>query len=500
MNTLFFSHQGLSPMHQAAEAELMHQATSAGETVYLLHCNAGLLTCSLNSTHNLIGCAICDARCGKTFHKLAIPKDQVFALDRKLFPDSFTGELPVDLPSLMKYSYQGINIGRGVASSVISVLREYQLDIHGKHQELVVLHLRNAIGALVNYVRVLDAVKPDRVVLFNGRHSETWPLISLCEARGIRYATHERGGSNYLYQVFQNSLPHSIATRRGIMNELWDSTPRAEALNAATKWYEAKRLGKHKDDKNYLNKQAQGVMPDGYSPDKHNIVIFNSSEDEMQAIAEWKTDLFQQQNQAILQLLAELSDNDDVHIYIRMHPNLIGVDNQQTRELFLIRQQNVTVVRPEEKTDTYTLMENADVVLCFASSAGVEATFWHTPSVLYGRAFYEGDDAVYEPKSFEELIRLLTTRGLAPKSRQNVLKYGYFVSHFGKPFEYASVVGPNEASIDGEPFGRLNASSGKKMISYLPRLPDWLKAHRVLTGKSLSPFKLSRLFSHIRNE
>ena len=498
MITLFVSLQGLSPMHEATEGELLQQFVPKSDKTYLLHCDACLLTCSLNSTHNLLGCAVCDARAIDFAARLPV---ETLRLRKEMFPASYPGVMPANLEELLRTEFEGVNIGRGVASSAISTLREYELDPRQAHRNLVELHLRNAIGALRNYREVLDRIAPDRVIVFNGRHSELWPLLELCRQRNITFYTHERGGSDQLYQLFENSLPHSIRTRQRLMQELWDAAPPEERVRAATEWYEIKRLGKNRDDRSYLQHQRSGELPEGWDPDRHNIAIFVSSEDEMQAIKEWITPLYRQQNEVVTRLLADLRGRTDVHVYIRMHPNLGAVDNRQTRELYALEQDNLTLIRPREAFDTYAVMEAADVTLTFASSAGVEATYWRTASVLYGRAFYEGEDAVYEPQSYPELLDLLTTPGLPPKPRENVLRYGYFVSHFGIPYRHARVVDPRTVYLaDGSKVKRFTWGALGNLLRYLPQVPDWLRTHRIVTGSRLRLTQLARLYSHLREK
>ena len=497
MRVLILSLQGISPLHQATEAELIYQRLEAGHHVEVLHCGACLTTCSLNSTHNLFGCAVCDARAVRTARMLNVPTRQ---LDRRLFPKRYDGPLPDTKEGLLGLTYEGVNIGRGVVSSTISILREYHLDATGKHRALLELECRNAIGALRNYRRVLDDLQPDEVILFNGRHSELWPMIELCRQRGIDYVCHERGGSIHRYQEFRNSLPHSIATRRRLMNELWESTPPEVRRERATAWYESKRRGQNTDDRSYLGGMRAGALPANWDTNIHNIVIFNSSEDEMQAIAEWQTPLYRHQNEVIAEVLQHLADRRDIHVYVRMHPNLFVVDNQQTRELYALRQENLTVIPPDDQVDTYTLVERADVVLTFASTAGIEATYWGTPSVLYGRAFYEGEDAVYHPQSFTELIQTLTAPDLKPCTRDRALKYGYFVSHYGKEYVYAEVSGPKTASVGGHPLRRFGPRVVARLLAFLPQLPRWLRTHRIVTGKRLRLSQIVKLYSHLREK
>ena len=497
MLTLFLSLQGISPLHQATEAELLHRRLAAGHRVAVLHCGACLRTCSLNSTHNLLGCAVCDARALTTARRLGVPTRQ---LDPRLMPETYGGALPPTVKGLLDLTYEGVNIGRGVVSSTISILREYLLDPQGQHRELLELQCCNAIGALRNYQRVLDELRPDEVILFNGRHSELWPMVELCRQRGIDYVCHERGGSIHLYQEFRNSLPHSIATRRRLMNELWELTPAETRAARATQWYESKRRGQNTDDRSYLDGMDRGALPAGFDGGKHNIVVFNSSEDEMQAIAEWQTPLFRQQNEVIVQLLDVLRGRDDLHVYVRMHPNLAGLRNTQTRELYALRQDNLTLLAPTDPVDTYALLEAADVVLSFASTVGIEATYWGTPSVLYGRAFYEGEGAVHHPGSFAELLQTLTFSGLQPPSRDRALKYGLFVSHYGEPYRYARVEGPKTAYVGDEKLRRFSPLAVRRLLRFLPQLPQWLRTHRTVTGRRLKLRELHKLYSHLRTK
>ena len=325
-------------------------------------------------------------------------------------------------------------------------------------------------------------------------------MLELCRQRGVDFVCHERGGSEQQYQEFRNSLPHSIATRRKIMDALWESRSPQERTAATHRFYQNKRRGSSSDDRSYLQRQKDGMLPADFDVEKHNIVIFNSSEDEMQAVGEWQSPLFKQQNEVILRLLDTLRSRTDVHVYIRMHPNLRVVDNQQTRELYDLRQDNLTLLRPENPVSTYTLLEAADAVLSFASTAGIESTYWGTASILYGRAFYEQQEAVYEPQSFGELVRLLTTPDLPAKPQENTLKYGYFMSHFGEFYHFARVTSSKEARVGGRRLQRLTPRTVLFLFRFLPQLPRWLRTHRTVTGRRLRLQELHKLYSHLRTK
>jgi len=496
--TLILSLQSLSPMFAAVETEVIKKELAEGHEVHLLLCGEGLPTCSLNPTHNLLGCATCQYRSEHFAQRAGIAPEYFHKLDRNLIPKEFLDEMPANLKELMSLEHRGINIGRGAASSSISILREYNLRPKGEHRELISLELRTAIGALLNYERVLDRLQPEKVYLFNGRHSELFPMVELCRKRNIWFACEERGANPQRYHLFKNNLPHSIKSRRDTMEELWAEADSVEKVIQAAAWYENKRKGTAKDDRSYIDGQVEGTLPSEWQDELHNIVVFNSSEDEMKTISEWHTDLFENQNDVILKIAEALKGRIDVHLYIRMHPNLGVVDNQQTRELYALQQDNVTVISPQEKIDSYHLSEAADVILTFASTIGIEATYWGTASVLYGRSFYEDMEAVYEPKSFSELIEKLTEPGLTPKLRESTFIYGYFVNHYGEAFKFANVRTPADVTLMGEQVQQMTFSAFRKFIGYLPQMGRWLRVHRIVTGTRLKLSQLTKLYSHLR--
>ena len=497
--TLFFSNQALSPMHQAAESELIRLRLDAGHDVHVLHCEAALRTCALNQTHNLLGCATCAYRSAHLAHLAGVPTENRHTLDERLFPDRFPEPFPTTLAGLMDYHYEGVNIGRGAAASAISTVRDTALDGAGEHREMFELQLCNALGALRNFRRLLDRLQPDEVVLFNGRHAESRPLVELCEQQGLNFVCHERGGSIQLYQPFRNNLPHSIRNRRKLIQELWDSYDPARAREQAIGWYESKRVGRNTDDKSYVGDMASGKLPDHWDAKKHNIVVFNSSEDEMKSIAEWNTPLFDSQNDVIADLVTALAERPDVHLYVRMHPNLGKLDNQQTRELRALKADNFTLIPGPAPVDSYSLAEAADVVLIFASTIGVEATYWGTASILYGPSFYAGDDAVYEPRSFSELLDLLTTPGLPAKPRENTYKYGLFISRNGREYQHAEVNAANDAMIFGERVYRTPPAALPRVLKYLAtKLKTWRSTHRTVMGRPLRLSELTKLYGRLR--
>ncbi|GAB5552436.1 MAG: hypothetical protein Sapg2KO_20270 [Saprospiraceae bacterium] len=492
---------GLAPLHFGTELELLDKAIKSGNKVYVLKCNTGYASCYFNPCHNLIGCAICTARTDRFHDLLQIPKDQIFSIQHLLKEKQI--QLPTfnHLNDLLDYEFEGINVGRGVASSVISLERDYAILDNERQQELINVQLEMAINALLNYRQIIEQVRPDEVYFFNGRFAEQFPMVEYCKNQNIPFFSHERGSSQQKYQVFDNALPHSIVSRQEIMAQLWQSSEKSIAETKAKKWFTDKRKGQALDDKSYLGLQKADQLPTSFDSKKHNIAIFNSSEDEMKAIGEWETPLYQHQNE-VIQRLIEYFDKQDinVHFILRMHPNLGKVNNQQTKELYNLRSKNLTLIGPFEKVDSYALAEACDQILTFASTIGIEATFWNKPSILFGKAFYDNLDAVYTPKSFEALCKLIGTHDLVPKPKANTYQYGYFMANFGTSFKKFNYDGKFNSSFSKIKLDRITFKTLIHLIGSFTQFPIWWKLNKIIFNRRLNLKDLFRLKSHTHND
>ena len=474
---LFLSLQGSMPPHQAGEAELMLQYAREGAEVHLLSCDAQLLSCRYNFTHQPVVCATCEANCQRSADVVGIPAANRHRISRALFPATLEGELPRNTAELLTFEYEGVNVGRGVAATCISLLRDHDLRPRSTHRDLITHELRNAVGAARNYRKLLRELQPSEVLVFNGRHVQCWPMVDLCQKLNVTWHTHEAGANLQRYQLFPHSLPHSIETRRNMMVTGWRNADPATRVEVAENWFRSRRAGTNTDDKVYVGQQRRGSLPPTFDPELHNIVIFNSSEDEMKTIVEWATPLYASQNEAIRRVIADTAGEGNLHVTLRIHPNLRTIDNQQTRELKELNAPHLTVVAADDPVDTYELMQAADVVLTFGSSTGIEATFWGVPSILLGHSFYEGQRAVYEARDFDHLRELLNTRLLPPQPRENTYPYALYVLTCGKPFEHLTV----NAGGRGR-YGTESLQAGRKRqrsyhLKYAKYYPAWLRLH-----------------------
>ena len=487
MNILFYSNTGLTSKQIGLTGEVISNLIEEGHHITYVWCNSVLENCYFNKSRNPIACASCQSRQKAILNQVDTSKVKNISL----LPLARKGQFEIpkfkDLEELKAYEFDGINLGTGVASSIISHERSFEFE-NLKFQDLIEVEMLKSINVLLNFKKLIAEEKPDSIYLFNGRFAESWPVLNLSQHLKVDFNCIE-SASRFKYNIYKNSLPHSIGYRDIEMKSIWkdgESDPKRTQLSED--WYTSRREKTAVNELVFTGAQKDNLLPPSFDPSKRNIAIMNSSEDEIKVIPEWKTDMYKSQNEAIFQMVEYFKDQKDIHFILRVHPNLGKVNNSQIREIREYSSDNLTKISPESEVDTYYLMDQCEKVITFGSSAGLEATFWGNVSLLYGSSFYMHLDCTYNPKSFDELVRLIEDKELAPKPKESTYPFAYYRSIFGKEpvhFNY-DLENPKLSSFKGMQLKQFYLNSIPKLIKYLPRLNHWAKLHKHYFKEKLS--------------
>jgi len=488
---LVYSNTGLSSRQIGLTAEYLQTIQHKKVEVKVVMCNGVLENCYFNPLHNSIACASCQSRSHQLLKEIGISKKDILSFKEY----DFEFELPFfnSLEELLDFKFEGINIGRGVASSIISYYRDYHVTSK-KYGDLIELECKKSINVLYNFKEIIDKEKPAKVVLFNGRFSEIYPLLEYCRSIDLDFVSLESGAKG-TYEIFENSLPHSIKYRHRSMMELWnDKSIENSKITIANEWYKKKRYRDDSIEISFTKNQELNALPLNFDSTKNNVLILNSSEDEMKVIEEFHTDLFNTQNEAIEKIVSQFENNSETQFYLRVHPNLGKVDNVQMKEIEQMNFKNLTIIGPNEPIDTYAIMMACDKTIVFGSTSGIEATYWGKASILLGKSFYYYmEDTCYKPISYEELFKLITTENLPPKSKEACLPYGYYFSTYGIKTKYFEYKGLNNSTFKGKRIKKWYPSTFLYAVRYLFQSRKWAKAYRAALGKRL---RLTDLFRY----
>ena len=444
MKILVFAPYAINTPHFETELEIIQNHLDAGDEVILLACNGDLSTCDVNFPHNTAICVKCIGRRRNGIRKLSksIEIRPIYFLQEhdkrelKRMDSNFASR-----EKLKQCKIENFDVGYGILSSLISCLREPEPDLV-RYRKFVHRNIISSVAVFRSMQNYLSIYKPQLVYIYNGRYAPLRAAKQACQSKNVQALIHEKGSSIFQYALYENTTPHDLSFMRRKIRETWESNhDRSEKITKAEEFFINRSKGICKTWIPYTKDQSAGLLPTNWDSEKTNIVIFNSSEDEFEAIGEeWKNPLYNNQNDGIRMIANSLRNDDRIRIYVRIHPNLKNIVNRQTIEIHSIASPNLTIIPADSPVSSYTLLQNAEKIVTFGSSIGIEAVYWGVPSILAGQCYYRSFGATYNPANHDELIEMIHS-DIVPKNRETALPYGYYFNTFGIPFRHYEAEG-----------------------------------------------------------
>ncbi|MCG8583662.1 MAG: hypothetical protein MI757_03025 [Pirellulales bacterium] len=479
--------------HFATALEVIEDHLDAGDNVTVLACQGQMNACDMNPDRSEAKCMRCRRRRMAGLDLLSqpvnvVPFEQLSLEDTKEL-NAIRTEFE-NIEELKRYKIDDFDIGMAALSSLVSLRRDPDVDLV-KERDLLTRLLRTAWMSWRSFQNYLESYEVDLVYLFNGRFAPVRGVLRVCQKAGVECLTHDRGNDQQHYALYPNTLPHDQRLFQDRIREAWESADDpTEREEIAKIWFHQRATGVAQSWVSFVAEQEAEQLPNDWDSTKKNIVFFSSSEDEFVSISDrWSHPLFPSQVEAMKAILASIESDpeNNSHVYLRMHPNLGATDNRQKRQLAALRSPHLTVIEPEAKTSTYAMMRHADQAITVGSTAGLEAVYWGTPSILIGPAFYQDLGATYNPATSDELMDLLRV-DLPPRDIEPALMYGYFLATFGTPYKHFE----SDGFLDGRFHGNLLSKTS------VSRWKVWLLDRPARLRKALA--KLARRSRDTRQE
>jgi hypothetical protein len=459
MKVLFFEPFALNIQHYGTCLELMIDHLKAGDEVIFLGCNAELTTCDINIQHKPEVCQKCTERKKGGLEKISkYGRVQTYGLNQFISTtekDALVGNYQFnDIETVKQFGFEDFtDIGFGVASSIISAERDPYPDtavlsdtinrfIYSS--KLVYRSLNNAVAQ----------IRPERMYVYNGRYAIVRPALKIREKYAIDLFLHETGSDLSKYSLTKNHLVHIISHMQQRINDFWDRSQDRDEIkySKAQSYFEGNKKGISKNWHSFT-KDHIWELPDDWNKDDYNVVVFTSSEDEFAAIGDsWKQPIYKTQDDGIAKLANSLQAVENIKIWVRLHPNLKTAPQKLLEPYLQINSPIIRIIMPHSTISSYLLMDNADKVVTFGSSVGIEAAYWKKLSILLGMSFYKGMGAVHEANSHQEAISLILDKKLEPQDNLPASKYGYYFGNFGIPYKHFKKTGIFTGILEGWDF------------------------------------------------
>ncbi|NDI97586.1 hypothetical protein GWA97_00670 [Flavobacterium sp. LaA7.5] len=443
-NILFYYSWQTKPVHFGIVIEKLHSIIDEMKgkegKIYFMSCDGPLKPCYTNRHADPAVCSICrfnnDIGLKPFGDKIETIKLSEFTKKRDYPVYDYTS-----VEDIKKIKYKDVNIGYGALSSYISFTRNLEPVMDADFRKYFDSILNSQVNLTEALLEIIENKKITNTYFFNGRTADTRPLYDISKSRDIPFISLEmirKKKDEFYINEFINCLPHDIDFHTQRMNRVWDESQESveEKVKIGSAFFENRRNGILVRDKRvYTAGQQQGLLPDNWDNNKRNIAIFVSSEDEFAAIGDIfeKLAVFKTQETGIINILEHFANNNQIHFYIRLHPNLAKVTYSYHTRLVELQDKyaNLTIIRANSKISTYALIDTSSTVIAFGSTTGVEACYWGKPVILLAGSIYYHLNVSYKPKSMEELYSLLM-QDLEPKPKVEAAKYGYYLMSYSK--------------------------------------------------------------------
>ena len=432
MNTLVYIPTGLASPELEILLAKAQASIDAGNVTTIVTCAGGPgYACSLNVFGLPAVCRVCKALTQRGLDLLSGHYEHIQTPRRVIQPrlDYTRRRILSNRWALKGYKIDGIDVGQSAYSSYLGLTRDQ--DLEGRLSVWTLNRLVATSEQLVYWFYKLLLANPvDHVIIYNGRHNQYRPLLRVAQKRSVPVDVMEFSGthSRCVY-TFRDELPQEIDALNRQIERTWQTYP-GNIHEAVDSYYQIKRAGGIVNDKkSYVLRQKTGALPSSWDASKHNVVIFNSSEDEYTALGgDYDKTLYPNQADAISQICESLHHDVDIIIWLRIHPNLSDVHWTFVRRLYALRSKhpNVRLISANSSVSSYSLLDASNTVLSFGSTMGVEAVYANKPSILVGRCVYERLGSVYTPTTHEEVIALLRQRDLPCLPSQGASKLALF--------------------------------------------------------------------------
>jgi len=376
-----------------------------------------------------------------------LPADTAQAVKLQQWANNFSG----DLDALKAYEFDGAKLGMGAASSLISWTRDSH---YNPAHDAARVRACLSSSALVygRALAMIEATKPSQIITFNGRFSTCKPIVEAGKKYGIPVLLHERGHAFDHYECFHDQI-HNFAYIRERIRDAWETADPVERARLGHQYFERRLKGDGIYWYSFTKDQHRGMVKPP-AAGKRRVVYYNSSDDEYAAVSDVYTlGYWPNQMSAVHDLISICQSQGDIELVIRMHPNLSKSPIECAR-WNMLKSDCLTIIAADDPTDSYALLASADVIVCYGSSIGIEASYAGKPTILLGPCFYQGLGVAHEPADATQLALLLQPNHILPSiDRERCLPYGYYYLTFGIKFNYYQPTSFAQGSFLGERLG-----------------------------------------------
>lgn len=303
--------------------------------------------------------------------------------------------------------------------------------------------IRSYAWAFDQSLALIQARDLTALVAYNGRFLHDAAAAAAAQHAGIPVLSYDMGGNDTEFDLTIDAT-HDWSALQRRMRTMYDTWPAHERDAIGSSWFTER--SQHVDERNARFTDAQRVGEGIDRPDGLLVAYFSSSGDEISELELDWSECFGDQPGALM-ALAEACRELGATLLVRTHPHKRRKPRRDVEEWHeAVRAAAPDIHLDEHSTvDSYTLMRQADVVVTYGSTTGVEAAFAGRPVVVMGPSAYDELGCATRVRSPQELRAALAEP--APGTREGAIAYGLMMRRRGFAGRYVDVRQPGDVRV-----------------------------------------------------
>jgi hypothetical protein len=289
------------------------------------------------------------------------------------------------------------------------------------------------------------------VIVYNGRFLHDSAAAAAAEALDLPVLAYDTGGNDTDFDLTIDATHDWSALQRRMLNlyEEWDTDERDDL---GSSWFLERT--NHVDPRNLVFVESQELGTGIEHPETDCLVVFfSSSGDEISELdLDW-SEYFNGQPEALLAVAEACRERPGCTLVVRSHPHKRLKPAQDVADWLAA----VAEAQPDihvdhfSSVDSYALMRQADVVVTYGSTTGVEAAFAGKPVIVMGPSAYDELGCATRVRSQEDLGRAIDER--RPGWWPGAVSYGLMMRRRGFSYEYVDKDEQGHRSLAGVDLG-----------------------------------------------
>lgn len=348
--------------------------------------------------------------------------------------------------ALRQLTYRGAPLGRGILqvppTADVPVTDDYSWP-----RRYVVKAALSYAYAFDQTLAAIDRTNATSVFAYNGRFLHDSAVAAAAEQRGLPVLSYDTGGLDTDFDLTIDAT-HDWSALQDRMKTMVAAWPADEARRVGGSWFTDRRNHAEEANRHFTGAQTIGRGIER-SPDEVVVTYFSSSGDEIAELdLDW-ADFFDGQPGALLAVTRACRELG-YRFVVRTHPHKRSKPKEDVRDWHHAVDAAAPDLHLDEHSDvdSYTLMDQSDVVITYGSTTGVEAGFAGRPVIVMGPSAYDELGCATRVRTEDELNQAMTTR--TPPQPGSALPYGLMMKRRGFNYEYVQRLSDGSRILAGQ--------------------------------------------------